>query len=910
MLFCYKFFLKNSFMPNFNKLQNKMSAIIGVLLLFLAIYFGISTHTNQTNTQLLERTETVTYPLLQAADSSLLIIEKLRESLNAAAGTKEVEEIEKADAHAQRILANFNLIAEKDALLSTQVMELTALFNSYYDEARATSLAVAKGEIELATATSAIMSFNARSAKFEEELKAFRSVQYTTFTNQIRTSSEGSIYARNLGIGLMALSLICFAILNGILKAQVVTPIKQLAENSQKVAHGEYPPEITPNSKDEISVLCKNFADMTRDIQKNQENLKQISILGRILSSASSLVSIRELVQSSFNKIAERDLKIKVYFTERCFVGRDLEAGLYTINQENIPYPAEINSIDLLAKDYALTILVKDPLTDSPLAAIGVHGLNVEKIAESLKALATNVANAISQIRLTAAMSLIEQQSAESKTILESVTQGICLINENMVLQGQYSKHLEHILNDSNLKGKNLNDLLLKKSNISSDLRSQIEAAIDNIVGQDILGYDINRVILPRELTVEGKAEDRYFEIDWIPIANSDGVVQQMVTTIRDVTEVKQYRVEEQKRRDELVMVDEILAQSPEEFAQGIDGLITLGDSIALSIGSLANLKSDAQRILARDVHTFKGNARSLGLSFIADGAHEFETILFQLFEGREELQDINFTLELKITEIAERLKRYQELYETKIANRQGGSIELSNMVANLNSLLGEWESKVPIHSHDLVAAIRAIVAPSPINALKMIIERCHKGLVPLARENGTPLPELKVSGNESPVLNPMGAAALTSVLNHLMRNAYDHGVKNEKDPKIFCDFEISNDNSLKLSFFDNGPGLNLQKLDLKGQSLGFVKAGASDQAIANLIFANGLSTTSEVTSISGRGVGLDAVKAIVDELGGGIQVEFTTTERLSGYRKFKFLINLPPTILDKSGTINGQSAA
>ena len=118
----------------------------------------------------------------------------------------------------------------------------------------------------------------------------------------------------------------------------------------------------------------------------------------------------------------------------------------------------------------------------------------------------------------------------------------------------------------------------------------------------------------------------------------------------------------------------------------------------------------------------------------------------------------------------------------------------------------------------------------------------------------------------------------LDGIFTHMIRNSLDHGVelpdvrkKANKDPAGLITVMASTDNKwLHISLFDDGQGLNLKKLREKAG----LSEDASDSDVANLIFQPSMSTADKVTDISGRGVGMDAVKASIQEFGGKIDLE------------------------------------
>jgi len=95
--------------------------------------------------------------------------------------------------------------------------------------------------------------------------------------------------------------------------------------------------------------------------------------------------------------------------------------------------------------------------------------------------------------------------------------------------------------------------------------------------------------------------------------------------------------------------------------------------------------------------------------------------------------------------------------------------------------------------------------------------------------------------------------------------------VENEKDEigTISCNFSKS-DTTLKLVISDDGSGINIEKLIQNAKKKGFE---IQDNPLM-LVFADSLSTKEELSSTSGRGVGMSAIKSEVDKLNGNIEIK------------------------------------
>jgi two-component system chemotaxis sensor kinase CheA len=134
---------------------------------------------------------------------------------------------------------------------------------------------------------------------------------------------------------------------------------------------------------------------------------------------------------------------------------------------------------------------------------------------------------------------------------------------------------------------------------------------------------------------------------------------------------------------------------------------------------------------------------------------------------------------------------------------------------------------------------------------------------------------------------NPDDYSGFLSSCVHLFRNAVDHGIEEPKEridknkPErgtIDVSFEGKDNNFFKVKVRDDGRGISPDKIKRFALKLGFKKEEElqklSDKDVIQLIFNQGFSSKEEVSKVSGRGVGMDALKIEAEKIGGKVWVE------------------------------------
>ncbi|MBV8380351.1 MAG: Hpt domain-containing protein [Paucibacter sp.] len=162
--------------------------------------------------------------------------------------------------------------------------------------------------------------------------------------------------------------------------------------------------------------------------------------------------------------------------------------------------------------------------------------------------------------------------------------------------------------------------------------------------------------------------------------------------------------------------------------------------------------------------------------------------------------------------------------------------------------------------------------------------ERMHRVVRQAARDAGK-LARLEIVGGQTE-LDRSVLERMAGSFEHLLRNSVSHGLETAearqaagKDPTGTLRVELQQQgNEILLDFTDDGAGLNIARIRERGLQQGLIQPdeNPSDEALMQLIFAPGFSTASQITALSGRGVGMDVVRAEVSTLGGTIETSST----------------------------------
>lgn len=229
---------------------------------------------------------------------------------------------------------------------------------------------------------------------------------------------------------------------------------------------------------------------------------------------------------------------------------------------------------------------------------------------------------------------LLKQKTADIQAMLQNMQQGILTVVDGGVVHEEYSVYLESIFETQEIAGRKLMELIFADTSLGADTLSQVEAAVDACLGQDIINFAFNQHLLASEvekLMPDGRVKT--LDLSWSAITDESDTILRLMLCVRDVTELRKLAAEASEQRRNLEMIGEILAVSQEKFQHFIDSSTTFVHENERIIRQYSQADSAAIAALFRNMHTIKGNARTYNLQHLTNVVHETEQTYHALRE-------------------------------------------------------------------------------------------------------------------------------------------------------------------------------------------------------------------------------------------------------------------------------------
>ena len=449
----------------------------------------------------------------------------------------------------------------------------------------------------------------------------------------------------------------------------------------------------------------------------------------------------------------------------------------------------------------------------------------------------------------------LQDSKVQTDSIMENVQEGIFILDNQLKISSEYSKYLEEILERDNLENEYFIDCIsngMKENEVKGTV-DYLEMFFDESVDQELL-KEINPI---DKLTLAIPLSDGTFHEKHLEFRFDDIYLEEkgkmILATVSDVTESvnlsKKLREESLHNTRKMETLFQIIQISPDllnDFIQDTEKELFLINRL------LKNSKSNDHRVLEKlfqSVHSIKGNAVLIGLKSFSEKIHRIEDEIVLLRSKKDIVWNDILLITIELSKIQKDIEEIKNLI---------------NEILSFHTDLSTATDEDPL-----------------LKAIKNLADE-------VSRETGKEV-DLDFSDFRLGDIPEEFTPPLKDILVQLVRNSITHGIedsetrisKGKKKQGQITVSSIRTNDRVKITYKDDGRGLDLQKILAKAKSRkafkGYNLNELSSSKVLGLIFHSGFSTQDESTMSAGRGVGMSLVKDRVESSGGKINVKSIT---------------------------------
>jgi signal transduction histidine kinase/HAMP domain-containing protein len=436
----------------------------------------------------------------------------------------------------------------------------------------------------------------------------------------------------------------------------------------------------------------------------------------------------------------------------------------------------------------------------------------------------------------------IQNQNREMRLVLDHVVQGFITVGLDGVMSTERSAIVDRWFG-SPPPGAMLSTYL---SSYAPHYADWVEIGLEQL-RDDVLPAELVLDQFPKRFSAAG----REFEVTYTAITQGDKV-QRLLVILSDITTQLGH---EQLEREQKELV--ALFQRMSIDRSGVEEFLTEAANLVGAIRSEADPK-----VQQRLVHTLKGNCAIYGLDSYAEIAHRIESELAETGGGlNSEQRHI----------LVQMWKGIVERVSSLLSGRRRDTIEIERK--ELDALIDRARSGMT------AAALTAHLAEWTREPVELRFERLARQAIAIARRLGKPEPQVEIDG-QGIRLEPAGWTPFWTAMVHIIRNAMDHGIEDSSTRSSLGKPEAGAlkflarrvHGRLVLSVVDDGKGIDWSRVRAKASAVGLPVETQAD--LVEALFSDGLTTRDDVSDVSGRGVGLAALRQVVDGFGGTIAIQ------------------------------------
>ncbi len=455
--------------------------------------------------------------------------------------------------------------------------------------------------------------------------------------------------------------------------------------------------------------------------------------------------------------------------------------------------------------------------------------------------------------------------------LLRHATDGYLLFNEKMLIEQGYSEICSEIFNKHYLQNENIAEILFESND--SEKKHLLEYGVQAIFTSDSKEKkDIYLTLLPTESFVNGK----HLRISYKIVDTKN-----IMVIIHDITEQinLQNKLELQYAHQKMIIQ---VISNIDDFLELRFSFFKFIEKIFLPQEENCIVFNDEIKNIIRELHTFKGLFAQMYFYHTPSAIHNLESKMIAIGNNHsskmmiEEKENIKQNFEEDLQIINETLGKNYFNKHIKLHNE---SQLLSDFQLQLKEIILN-----PVNTNFKLQSIISQMHLLSYVSIYEILEKHISYVSYLAELLDKPVNKLAIYGDKRMMI-PTHFKNFFKNLLHLYKNSVDHGigddeyqldVEERKKLTITCKYYYKKEN-LFLKIYDTGVGIDTNKIVKKAVEKGLITFDESlklseDEKVL-LVFKDGISTKEIVNEISGRGVGMSALKQSCEDLGGEITI-------------------------------------
>ena len=454
----------------------------------------------------------------------------------------------------------------------------------------------------------------------------------------------------------------------------------------------------------------------------------------------------------------------------------------------------------------------------------------------------------------------LDNKNLKLKNILNNVEQGFLNFEKDLLIQEEYSLQCEKIFN-SVISYKKLSSILYPSD---ENMMKFIDELLVKIFEADMEQRKLYLTLLPEEIAINDRILSLCFKVV------KDSKDEDIIMTI--ITDITEKRLLEKKMHEEQTILKMVVRTiiNRDEFRALVK------EYKEFTGISFKNIPKEEYEHIFRQIHNFKGNFSQYEMVHLVNKLNELEN---KLYEGK-----YNFHIEdLNSAELISWLREDLDIIETYAGKDFMKDGELFHVK---KEKLIEIENKIrEVLPQNELKIILPLIRDLRSKPLKGLMRTYPDYVMKLSERLGKSIKPFEIAGDDI-MIDANSYSDILKAMVHIFRNSVDHGIETEDERletgkeqvgNINCEIHDSQED-FQIIISDDGRGIDIKLLEQKSLDKGLYSEEElikmSYEEKINLIFEQGITTKEEAGLISGRGVGMSAVKQSVEECGGKISVD------------------------------------